>query len=466
MGLVTPVEPVPVDKLGSVYMIGIGGVGMSGIAGVLVARGVPVAGSDGGPDSPVVDELRAAGVRVHTGGHAAGRLGDAETVIVSSAIRADNPELVEARSRGLRVLPRAAALGALLLDRRGIAVAGTHGKTTTTAMLTAVAAEAGADPGYVIGGRPAGAATGYAAGGGEVFVAEADESDGSLLMLAPHAAVVTNIEADHLDNYTGIEQIVATFDAFCDRIEPDGFLVACRDDPAAAALAARQRAAGRQVIGYGTAPDAEVRITGIAQRGLRTTFTVAGAGEFTVPVPGEHNARNATAVLAVARALGWPDEAVRAGLAGFHGAARRFEAKGEAGGVAVYDSYAHHPTELAADLRAAREVVRGTGGQVLVVFQPHLYSRTRLLAADLGAALGLADRAVVLDVYGAREDPEPGVTGALVADAVPGGATYLPDAAAAVDSVADMAGPGDLVLTMGAGDVTRLGPAIVARLGG
>jgi UDP-N-acetylmuramate--alanine ligase len=466
VSLVAPVEVVPVAELGRVHMVGIGGAGMSGIARVLLARGVAVSGSDA-KESALLAELRGLGART-TIGHAAANLADlgpSDTLVVSTAIRTDNPELVEARRRGMRVLPRASALASLMADRRGVAVAGTHGKTTTTSMLTVAAQHAGAQPGYVIGGQLVTSGVGAEDGAGELFVVEADESDGSFLMLHPAGAIVTNIEADHLDNYTGLDEILAGFAAFVDGIRPGGFLVVCADDANAAALAPRGRERGLTVLTYGTAPSADIRVTAITSRGLGTGFTIDGLGAYTLTLPGKHNALNAAAVVAACRALGLDDDSVRAGLAAFGGAARRFEAKGEAGGVAVFDSYAHHPTELTADLEAARDLAADRGGRVIAVFQPHLFSRTRIFADQFGAALGLADHAVVLDVYAAREDPEPGITGATIAERVPGGrVTYQPDRAAVPATVAGLARAGDVVLTMGAGDITQLGPVIVASV--
>jgi UDP-N-acetylmuramate--alanine ligase len=369
------------------------------------------------------------------------------------------------------VLHRSAALAAAMAGRRGVAVAGTHGKTTTTSMLTTILRHAGADPSYVIGGILAETGLGAADGGGGIFVAEADESDGSFLNLAPQVtlAVVTCVEADHLDNWASLAEIEAAFAAFAARIPPGGTLIVCADDPGCARLAAAAARPGLRLIGYGVAGDAGYQVSGIAVSGMSTRLTVTpGPGaalpagvplRVTIAVPGRHNALNAAAALAAAAELGTGAAEAVAGLAAYRGAQRRMEPKGEADGVRVLDSYAHHPTELAADLAAAREVA--AGGRVIAVFQPHLFSRTRLFAGEFGAALGLADEAVVLDVYPAREDPEPGVTGELVARAVPGGALYLPDAAAVPAAAAGLAKPGDLVLTMGAGDVTRLGPLIV-----
>ncbi|GAB2818227.1 UDP-N-acetylmuramate--L-alanine ligase [Actinocorallia aurea] len=461
MSLVSPVDAVPADRLGRVHFIAIGGAGMSGIARIMLARGMAVSGSDA-KDSEILRELGDLGARVHVG-HDAAHLGDADTVVVSTAIRETNPELVEARARGLRVLHRAAALASLMAGRRAVAVAGTHGKTTTTSMLTVALQAAGLDPSYCIGGQLVTTGLGADEGSGDVFAAEADESDGSFLMYTPRVAVITNVEADHLDNYGGFAEVKANFARFVERIEPGGVLVAGIDDPVVRELAA----AAPRVITYGEAEDADLRVTGFTPRGLGSTFQVPGVGEVALSVPGRHNALNAAAVIAVATALGADTGAVVKGLAEFGGARRRLELKGEAGGVQVFDSYAHHPTELTADLSATRDYVRETGrGRIVTVFQPHLYSRTRFFAAEFGQSLGATDVAVVLDVYGAREDPEPGVTGRLIADAVPAGPEvhYLPDFATAAAEVVALTRPGDVVITAGAGDVTTLGPAILGLL--
>jgi UDP-N-acetylmuramate--alanine ligase len=473
MGLVTPTEPVPLDELGRVHFVGIGGAGMSGIARIMLARGTAVSGSDSAA-SPALDELAALGARVHAG-HAAGQVGDADTLVVSSAIRDTNPELAEARRRGLRVLHRAAALASLMAGRRVTAVTGTHGKTTTTSMIATVLLEAGAGPAYAIGGVLAATGTGAADGPGRDFVAEADESDGSFLMYTPDIAVVTNIEADHLDNY-GTEQAYRTaFGAFAARIKAGGTLITSSDDPGTAELAAAVRASGVRVVTFGTAPASDYLVSRVHGRGMRTSLTLRRAAtppfgsietEIELGVPGQHNALNAAAAFAAAVELGTDPASAARALAGYRGAARRLEPKGEAAGVRVLDSYAHHPTELTADLRAARQIV-ADGGRVIAVFQPHLFSRTRIFAAEFGAALGLADEAVVLDVYAAREDPEPGVSGRLVADAVPGGvAHYVPDSDDVPKVVAALTAPGDLVLTMGAGDITRMGPLVLSEIAG
>jgi UDP-N-acetylmuramate--alanine ligase len=470
VGLVTPIDPVPVGELGKVHFIAIGGAGMSGIARIMLSRGVVVSGSDSAA-SALLDELATAGARVAVG-HAVGNLGDADTVVISTAIRPDNPELVEAQRRGLRVLHRAGALASIMLGHQGIAVAGTHGKTTTTSMITTVLLHSGSEPSYVIGGILAETGLGAAEGTGPAVVVEADESDGSFLMLAPDAAVVTSVEADHLDNYGTLAAIERAFAAFAGKISAGGLLVTCADDPGARALTAAAQPTVT-VLTYGTAADASYRVADIRTRGMRTEFSVtggpgtvlAGAGlvQMEIAVPGRHNALNAAAAFALTVQLGVSVADAVAGLAAYRGARRRMELKGEADGVQVIDSYAHHPTELAADLAAARDIA--AGGRLIAIFQPQLFSRTRIFAADFGAALAKADEVLVLDVYAAREDPEPGVTGKLVSEAVPGGgAMFVPDRTVVPAVVAGLAKPGDLVLTMGAGDVTALGPRIVNAL--
>jgi UDP-N-acetylmuramate--alanine ligase len=470
--LITRTEPVPAIRLGRVHFTGIGGAGMSGIARIMLARGISVSGSDAMP-SAMLDDLHALGAQVHVG-HAGANLGDlgpGDTLVLSSAIRADNPELAEATRRGLRVMHRAAALASVMAGRRVIAVAGTHGKTTTTSMLTTVLRDCGADPGYVIGGILVETGLGAEDGGGMDFVAEADESDGSFLLLSPDVAIITNVEADHLDNYGSLAEIEAAFTTFGGQVS--SLVLTCADDPGAEAVAARlEPQSPRRVRRYGESVRADYRLGDVRSQGLAVSFAVTAEhspfgeilAQMTVHVPGRHNALNATAAFAAAVELGFAPPRVTAALARYQGARRRLELKGEADGVRVFDSYAHHPTELAADLRAARDI--SPNGRVIAIFQPHLYSRTRIFADDFGAALGLADQAVVLDVYAAREDPEPGVTGKLVADAVPGGqALFVPDRTQVVPAIVRIAEPGDVVLTMGAGDVTALGPLLVEAIG-
>ncbi len=445
-----PEELLPADRLGHVHFVGIGGAGLSAIARIMLARGIPVSGSDG-VDSATLDALRALGARVHVG-HAADQVGEADTVVVSTAVREDNPEYTEAVARGLRVLPRSAALAAVMVGRRVVAVAGTHGKTTTTALLTAALQAAGADPTYAIGADLAATSSNAAEGTGDLLVAEADESDGAFLHYAPYAAVVTNIEADHLDHWQTEAAYARAFDDFAGTVEPGGFLVCCIDDAGAASLAERQLASGRRVVTVSTRPGA----ADVGPEGL------AGVSLWS---PGDHYLADALLALATGRTLGFADADLVRGIAAFAGTRRRMERKGEAGGVRVYDSYAHHPTEITGDLAAARALAGE--GRLVVAFQPHLVSRTRALGTAMGRALGAADEVVVCDVYLAREDPDPEVTGALVAGAVPLPPERVAFVAELDDAAAELvarAHPGDLVLTLGAGSVTEVGPRVLALL--
>lgn len=445
MRVPVPAEVVPADRLGHVHLIGIGGAGLSGIARILLARGIAVSGSDGA-DSPTLDALRAAGARVHVG-HAAAQVAHADTVVVSTAVREDNPEVVEAVRRGLRLLPRSAALASVMAGRRVIAVAGTHGKTTTTSLLTVALQAAGADPTYAIGGELSATGVNAAEGAGELFVAEADESDGAFLHYAPYAAIVTNVDADHLDQWGTPEAYAAAFDEFIETLDPDGFLVCVVDDPGAARLADRHEAAGRRVVRVSAAEPG----------------ALAGVALWS---PGGHYLADALAALAVGRTLGFAEDELVRGLASYTGTKRRMEPKGEVAGVRVYDSYAHHPVEIVGDLEAGRAIAGE--GRLLVAFQPHLVSRTRIFGTAMGEALGAADEVVVLDVYLAREDADPAVTGALVAGAVPLPAervAFVPGIEEAARELVARARPGDLVLTLGAGDVTRTGPRVLELLG-
>jgi UDP-N-acetylmuramate--alanine ligase len=355
-----------------------------------------------------------------------------------------------------------------MAGRDGIAVAGTHGKTTTTGMVVAILEAAGLDPSYAVGGDFKSSGVNAAAGSGPHFVAEADESDGSFLELDPTVAVVTNVEADHLDHWGDLAAVTAAFRSFVGRLPPDGTAVLCADDPGALGLADVVRG---QVVTYGFAAGAEVRGEVLALDGRGSRFTVIAAerplGQMTLAVPGRHNVQNALAATAAALAVGAPFDAAVAGLAGFTGAARRFHLRAEVGGVTVIDDYAHNPPKVAAALAAAR---LGPWKRVVAVFQPHLYSRTRLFAADFGRALAAADLAVVTDVYAAREDPEPGIDGALVAGAAKHArpdldCVYEPDRTALAARVASLVEPGDLVLTLGAGDITTLADELAPLLG-
>ncbi|WP_144207401.1 UDP-N-acetylmuramate--L-alanine ligase [Mycobacterium tilburgii] len=459
-------------------MVGIGGSGMSGVARILLDRGVKVSGSDA-KESRGVHALRARGALIRIG-HDASALdllpGGATAVVTThAAIPKTNPELVEARRRSIPVLLRPAVLAILMAGRTTLMVTGTHGKTTTTSMLIVALQHCGRDPSFAVGGDLGEAGTNAHHGSGDCFVAEADESDGSLLEYTPNVAVVTNIEADHLDFYGSNDAYVAVFDSFVERLAPGGALVVCTDDPGAAALARRSSELGIRVLRYGSAPheDPELAATLLSweQQGTGAVATIrvgpdpAPARSMRLSVPGRHMALNALGALLAALEAGAPVDQVLDGLAGFEGVRRRFELVGAVGSVRVFDDYAHHPTEIAATLSAVRAVLeQASDGRALVVFQPHLYSRTKAFAAEFGQALDHADEVFVLDVYGAREQPLAGMRGAIVAEHVSAPVSYLPNFSTVAEQVAAAAGPGDVIVTMGAGDVTMLGPEIVSAL--
>ncbi|CAN5202092.1 UDP-N-acetylmuramate--L-alanine ligase [soil metagenome] len=442
----------PVEELGRVHFVGIGGAGLSGIARIMLARGVAVSGSDG-TDSPTLEALRTLGARVLLG-HDAAHVSDVDTLVVSTAISEENPEYAEAVRQGLRILPRSAALASVMKGRRVVAVAGTHGKTTTTSLLTVALQAAGADPTYAIGGDLSATGVNAALGGSDLFVAEADESDGAFLVYEPDGAIVTNVDADHLDQWGTPEAYAAAFDEFADRIAVPGFLVCCVDDPGAARLAARQRTAGRHVVTVSTTAGGDADLGPEELAGI------------TLWSPGDHFLADALAALAAGLELGHDRTELLSGIAAFTGTRRRMEPKGEVGGVRVFDSYAHHPTEIVGDLQSAR-LLAGEG-RLIVAFQPHLVSRTRIFGAAMGVALSAADQVVVLDLYLAREAADPAVTSRLVVDAV----ALPPDAVAtasldtAAAELVSRARPGDLVLTLGAGTVTSVGPEVLALLAG
>ena len=469
MKVPVPERILPAESLGRIHFVGVGGAGLSGIARIMLARGLQVSGSDGA-DSPTLDALRALGAEVHVG-HDAALVQEADTVVVSTAVREDNVEYAEAVRLGLRVLPRSAALASLMIGHRVLAVAGTHGKTTTTSLLTVALQAAGADPTYAIGGDLTATGVNAAEGGGELFVAEADESDGAFLVYRPYAAIVTNVAADHLDHWGSEAAYREGFEDFVTTLDPDGLLVCCVDDEGAAALADSAAGLGVPdgVVRVGEAVTADVRALDVSLAGATSAFDVEDRGQrlgrVTLQIPGRHYVVDALAALALGLRLGFPFESLKQGVEGFTGTRRRMERKGEAAGVTVYDSYAHHPVEIAGDLVAARAVA--AGGRVLVAFQPHLVSRTRHFGDAMGRALGAADEVVVCDVYLAREDPDPEVTGALVAAAVPlpqGRVRFVEDLADVPAELTARARPGDLVLTLGAGDVTDVGPRVLALL--
>ncbi|MDU0968589.1 MAG: UDP-N-acetylmuramate--L-alanine ligase [Actinomycetaceae bacterium] len=447
------------------HLIGAGGAGMSVVGELLTARGLVVTGSDQ-QDSAALDRVRRSGATVWVG-HDPDHVDPDATIVVSSAIRESDPELALARSRGQRVIHRSQALALAAAGMDFVAVAGTHGKTTTSGMIAAALIEAGEDPSFAVGSVVTGIGSGAHLGSGRVFVAEADESDGSFLNYSPTVAVVTNIEPDHLDHYGTVQAFEQAFADFAQRIVPGGSLVTCADDPGARALA-QSVADSVRVVTFGTSPAPagaarHLALTDITEDATGSTATVTiDQAQFTlcVPVPGAHNVLNAAAALAAGIELGVDTEAMIAGLAAFKGTGRRFEFRGEAGGVRVFDDYAHHPTEVRALVEQAR--LAAGDGRVLVLFQPHLYSRTRNFAADFADALRVADDAVVADIYGSREDPIEGVSSRLITDHLGPGA-YGGPLKDAARILADRAREGDVVVTVGAGSVTEAGPCILER---
>jgi UDP-N-acetylmuramate--alanine ligase len=463
-----PSPPIALAEMGRVHLVGIGGVGMSGLARIMLARGVPVSGSDI-RESEELDALRRLGATV-TVGHDPTNVAEVETVVHTSAAGADNPELVEARRRGLRILPRAAALASLMLDRRAIAITGTHGKTTTASMLTVILEQYGADPSFAIGGHLSHTGTNAHDGSGEFFVAEADESDASFLHYRPELAVITNIDplADHLDFYESAQRYRRAFEQFLASIPDGGHVVGCADDDITVVELARS-GSRLQVHSYGRAPGAELRVSDIELMGTRARYVATLDGDRLGPVelsvPGAHNVLNSAGALLAAIVLGFPEDRARRALGEYRGTGRRMESKGSAGGVRVFDSYAHHPSEIVVDLAAARAIAGH--GRVIIVFQPHLYSRTRFFAPQFAQSLGLADEVVVMDVYASREAHDPMVSGELIASAVGLPASrvaYAPKADDAVAEVASRVRPGDVVLTSGAGDVTKLGASLLRAI--
>jgi UDP-N-acetylmuramate--alanine ligase len=448
-------------ELGALHFTGIGGSGMSGIARLFLDAGYRVTGSDL-RDTDAVRDLRAAGATVAIG-HDAANVGDADTLVVTGALWQDNPEYQYALANGIPVLHRSQALAWLINKQRLIAVAGAHGKTTSTGMIVTALRELGADPSFVNGGVIAGLGRSAATGSGDLFVVEADESDGSFLLYETAVALITNVDADHLDHYGTQEAFEDAFVTFAKRASE--FVVASSDDPGTIAVTSRLR--DKRILTFGTEVGADVRVSDIGTEGP-VAFTLSHAGvdhHVQLAVPGAHNALNAAGAFTVLTGLGYDALPVIGALETFTGTGRRFELHGSVRGVRVFDDYAHHPTEVEAALQTARSVAGG--GRVIAVHQPHLYSRTQLMAGDFAEAYErLADHTVVLDVYGAREDPVPGVTGALVADrfADPSRVAYLPDWQAAADHVAAVARDGDLVMTLSCGDVYRIIPQILSAL--
>jgi len=463
-----PVDPdLAAEDLGRVHLIGVGGVGMSGLARLLITRGVPTSGSEL-HDWPSLPELASLGGTIYRE-HVPANLDGVDTVVYSTAIPADHLELVEARRRGLRILHRAQALAVTMNHRKVVAVAGTHGKTTTTAMLAWVLAESGLDPSYVIGGEISRRASNGQHGAGDTFVVEADESDRSFLLYTPYAGIVTNIEADHLNTYGDLAGLHRGFFEFAQRIRPDGFLVACADDPGARRLIDRARAAGITVHTYGEAADATLVLAKLSTdaAGVRYHASLDGdeLGEFGLPSPGRHLGLNSAAALLTAVKLGVPPLTVAATLATFPGVRRRFELKGVVDDVRVYDEYAYHPTSIRVALQTLRSVAGD--GRLIAVFQPYRVYRTRDMEAEIAAALAIADDAIVMEVFGPGEQRAPGEGGESLTRAVAlpdERKVFVPEWAGVPAEVAARARPGDVVVTMGAPPISLMGDELLTAL--
>ncbi|MBN2719664.1 MAG: UDP-N-acetylmuramate--L-alanine ligase [Proteobacteria bacterium] len=453
-------------KTRHIHFVGIGGIGMSGIAEVLCNLGYQVSGSDLAASDTAL-RFRDLGCTVSIG-HEGKNIEGADVVVISSAVRGDNPEVVAARQAGIPVVARAAMLNELMRMKYGIAVAGSHGKTTTTSMIATIMGEAGLDPTMVIGGKLHSLGTNARLGEGDYLVAEADESDGSFLQLTPTIAVVTNIDREHMDHYGDFENLRNAFRTFVEKVPFYGRAVLCLDDKEVAGLLADL---DRPTMTYGLTPQADVSAVEIRNEGFSTSFTILHEGEplgpLTLPVPGLHNVLNSLAAVGVALELEIPFAAIAGALGSYSGTQRRFQFRGEAEGVRVYDDYAHHPSEIRATLKAVRG---GWKGRVVVLFQPHRFSRTRDLLPEFGTAFHYADRVCVCDIYSAGEDPIEGLSGADVAVSIAShghrDAGYAGSWETAVGQILEDLAEGDLVLTLGAGDIWKAGDQILAGLEG
>ena len=448
-----------------IHFVGIGGIGMSGIAELLANQGYAVSGSDA-KASDVTRRLETLGVRVVTG-HAAEHVGDADVVVVSSAVRPTNPEVVAARTRGIPVIPRAEMLAELMRLKQGIAVAGAHGKTTTTSMVALLLDRAGLDPTAVIGGKLSAFGSNARLGQGSYLVAEADESDGSFLALSPVIGIITNVDREHLDHYGSFDGVLDAFVAFANKVPFWGVVIACADD--ATLMGLRPRIT-RRVVTYGIdAAVCDVKADAVVLEAFGSTCRVVARGRelgaLRLSVPGRHNLLNALSAVAVGLELGLRFEAIAAALVEFRGAERRFQLLGDVGGVLVVDDYGHHPTEIAAVIAAARA---GLDRRLIVVFQPHRYTRTERLLPEFGETLAKADLVVLCDIYAAGEDPIPGVTVEAVAEAVQASGGRPPIVVRAFDEVpaevVALARPGDLIVTLGAGSIGTVGARVLAAL--
>lgn len=446
-----------------VHFIGIGGSGMSGIARVMAARGAQVSGSDLN-DSGTLEGLRKLGITVFLG-HDQAHVAGVDLVVRSSAIDLENPELIAANLAKIQVLGRAEALSKLLIDKKSIAVAGTHGKTTTTSMLAVALQSCGMDPSFAIGASIRNSGTNAHHGSGETFIVEADESDGSFTHYKPYGAIITNIELDHVDNFKDIESIDHLFREFADTVREK--FVLCADDSGARRLIDYLRGRSIELITYGTSEDSDVLIDriflGAKEATARLVFHGRVWGELRLAIPGRHNLLNATAALSMGHLLGAPIQSLLSGLATFTGARRRFEIRGGVNGITVIDDYGHHPTEVRATIETARNFAGA--GRVFVIFQPHRFSRTAAFAKEFAAELAKADHTFLLEVYPAGEVPISGVTSASIAlQMPPDKVTYEPSMPEVISKVVAKSQPGDLILTLGAGDVSSLAPLIVENL--
>ena len=448
-----------------IHFIGIGGSGLSAIARLLLESGYVVSGSDRAL-TPFADEVRKAGATVYVGHHPRNIAG-ADSIVMSSAVSADNPEVVAAKHANIPVYKRADFLGQLMADKKGIAIAGTHGKTTTTSMIGLVLMEGGIDPTVIVGGKLSGfGGTNARLGHGQWTVVEADEFDRSFLTLSPTIAVVTNLEREHLDIYSDLDDIKRAFIEFANKVPFYGFTALCLDEPSLVDILPQMK---RRVVSYGSTPQCDVRAVEISYAERTSTFGVIHNGQrlgnVTVGVPGQHNVKNALAAVTVGIEVGVPFQNIADALARFTGVYRRFEVKGEVGGVMVVDDYAHHPTEVKATLDAIRQ---GWNRRIVAIFQPHTYTRTRDFYEEFGKAFFNAEQTIITDVYPARERPIQGISGELIANSATGfghrNVLYVPDRNEVAARALQLIQPGDIVVTMGAGDIWKTADELLEKL--
>ncbi len=444
------------DHIRTIHFVGIGGIGMSGLAEILKETGVSVSGCDL-KRSAATELLAGRGIAV-TIGHDPSHLEGVDLVVMTSAVKGEHPEVDAARIRGIRIMKRAELLGAIVNDKRSIAVSGTHGKTTTSAMIATMLEEAGLDPTILVGGMARNFQTNAKSGGGDLLVVEADEYDRTFHQLHPAIAVVTNIEPDHLEYYGSFEAIIEAFRIFVGGVKRGGVMIGCADDEHVGRLLRHSEC---RAISYGLSEGAEVRATNIEHSERGTSFEVPGIGFFKLFVPGEHNIRNALAAIAVGRALGVDPNAIASGLAKFLGVDRRFQILGDYLGALVVDDYAHHPTEIRATLEAARSGYPGR--RIVALFQPHLYSRTRDFAREFGESLLAADVPIVTPIFAAREQPLEGISARLIAEAVPGIEFLDRSNSQIVNEMRRRLQPNDIFIVMGAGDVHEIAEQLVRQ---